>query len=32
MEGLWLWKAASYLLQLEWVETDGREEGGREAA
>lgn len=26
MEGLLLWRAGDYLLQLEWVETDGREE------
>lgn len=26
MEGLLLWRAGHYLLQLEWVETDGREE------
>lgn len=30
MEGL-LWRAGDYLLQLGWVETDGREEkGGRQ--
>lgn len=27
LEGLLLWRAGDYLLQLEWVETDGREEG-----